>query len=82
MLTEDLTSFISNTFPHILDDEINEKSRLFDDGIVDSFGILEILSFIEQKYNIKVGDDEVIEENFATIENIVDYLEQKKQFSA
>ncbi len=46
-------------------------------GIVDSTGILEIISFIEEEYQIQVQDDEVVPENLDSINLISSFIEKK-----
>ena len=54
---------------HIL--SVDEK------GIIDSTGILELVSFIEEDFGIAVEDEELIPENLDSIKNVVAYLERK-----
>ena len=76
-ITNDLLDFINETFPFMMDDSLNENSKIFELGIIDSFGILELLSFIEKSYCISVDEEDVIDNNFASITSIVEYLENK-----
>lgn len=50
---------------------------LLEQGIVDSTGILELIHFLEERYGIKVQDDELLPENLDTIGNICAFLERK-----
>ena len=60
-----------------------EESKLEDDmsflenGIIDSTGILELIAFLEETYNIKVEDDELIPENLDSLNNVVTFIETK-----
>ena len=47
-----------------------------ENGIIDSLGFLEIITFIEQNYGIKVQDEDVTADNFNTIANISSYIER------
>ncbi len=49
--------------------KITPESRLRDVGI-DSFSIVEIILFIERKYNITIPDHQLIPDNFKTIRSI------------
>ncbi len=60
----------------------NEHELCYDDsfldkGIVDSTGIMEIVGFIEDEYDISVDDDELIPENLDTINNLAKYVKGK-----
>ena len=56
---------------------IDDGTLLFDEGIFDSMGLLNLISFLEEKFNIKVYDSELDATNFASINAIVSYLERK-----
>lgn len=48
-----------------------------ENGVLDSTGILEIIYFIEENFDIKVEDDEMIPENLDSVNNIVSYIDGK-----
>ncbi|MCX5844296.1 MAG: acyl carrier protein [Deltaproteobacteria bacterium] len=60
-----------------------EESKLEDDmsflenGIIDSTGILELIAFLEETYNIKVEDEELIPENLDSLSNAAAFIETK-----
>jgi acyl carrier protein len=75
--TEQLREFISEiTFKDM--DQITEDTLLFEEGIFDSLGFLSLISFINEKFGIEVENDELNEENFATIRSVVSFISQKK----
>ena len=45
--------------------------------LIDSTGVLELVSFLEEQFQIQVADDELVPENLDTISNIVSYIERK-----
>ena len=50
---------------------------LLDKGVIDSTGVLELVAFLEERYEIKVEDDEVIPDNLDSVSNIAAYVEKK-----
>ena len=50
--------------------ELQDSSNLIEGGIIDSLGIMELLLFIERTFRIKITNDELIPENFETIDAI------------
>lgn len=56
-----------------IDEEIllYEGNNLFDEGLLDSFAVIEIISQIELRIGIKISPDDVTEENFRTRNNII-----------
>lgn len=51
-------------------------------GIIDSTGVLEIMLFIEETYDIKVDDDEILPENLDSIDNLVAFIRRKQAVPA
>jgi acyl carrier protein len=43
-------------------------------GLIDSTGILELVTFIEGKYEISVGDDQLVPENLDSVANIAAFV--------
>jgi len=58
-------------------DDIGYDDSLINSGLVDSFGILEIVFFIEKTFGVKVQDFEIIDANADTISKIVELIESK-----
>jgi acyl carrier protein len=54
----------------------NEDSFL-QKGIIDSTGILEVIHFLEDEFNIKVDDEEMIPENLDSVANIIQFVSGK-----
>ncbi|NDP27145.1 MAG: acyl carrier protein [Flavobacterium sp.] len=57
--------------------KINDGTLLFDEGIFDSMGLLNLISFLEEDFNVKVADSELDAANFGSINAIALYLEKK-----
>ena len=47
-------------------------------GILDSTGIMELVTFIEREFKIKVEDQEIIPENLDSINSIVNLVVRKQ----
>jgi acyl carrier protein len=71
--------FISNNFLlHDDDIELNPETSLLEAGVIDSTGVLELVSFIETEFNIQIGEDEIIPENLDSIVNITTFVKKKR----
>jgi acyl carrier protein len=49
----------------------------FDKGIIDSTGVIELVSFIEERFNISVDDEELIPDNLSSLKRVDLFLEKK-----
>ena len=58
--------------------EIKNQTLLFKEGIFDSMAFVLLIDFIEEKFGIKPGDEDLIEENFESINAISTFVERKK----
>ncbi len=49
------------------------------DGLLDSLGLLRLIQFVEEEFQIRVGDGDVGEDNFGTLERLVAFVARKRQ---
>jgi len=55
----------------------SDTESLFDTGVLDSFGLLELLTAIEEKLKIKIPDEDLIPSNFETVAKIHAYISSR-----
>lgn len=60
------------------DDEITDDMSFFEIGVLDSTGIMELVSFLEKKFGISVLDGEILQENLDSISLITDFIMHKE----
>jgi acyl carrier protein len=75
--SESIREFIIENFLFGDGKELSTDTRLFEKGIIDSTGILELVAFIEDRFNISITDDELIVANFLTLSAIDSFLQTK-----
>jgi len=56
---------------------IADDQSFLTSGIIDSTGLLELVSFVEQQYGISVGDRELVPENLDSLNNISQFVARK-----
>ncbi len=56
-------------------EHIEDDAPLITSGLVDSLGILKILSFLDDEFGINIASEQIKQENFATIATIVAVLD-------
>ena len=57
--------------------ELRDDESFMESHVLDSVGVLELISFVEKKYGIKVEDHEMLPENLDSLEGIGRYLARK-----
>jgi acyl carrier protein len=58
-------------------ESISDDTLIFDSGLLDSMGLLFLIEFLKEEFGITTNDDELIVENFESINNIVAFIESK-----
>lgn len=76
--TEKVKEFIIHNFLFGDAGRIKNDTSFLDSGIIDSTGILEVITFIEETFGIKINDDELLPENLDSIDNISSFINRKK----
>jgi D-alanine--poly(phosphoribitol) ligase subunit 2 len=57
--------------------EVSDTDLLVEDGIIDSFAIMSLLSFLEERFQIQIGGDELLPENFQSVAALTAMVERK-----
>jgi len=60
-------------------EKLDEDLSFQDSGILDSTGFLELITFIEERYDIEISDRELIPENFDTLRKVSVFVQDKRQ---
>lgn len=77
-LLNTLTEFIVDDLANDKDiRELKPNDDLLEDSIVDSLGIMRLINFIETKFGYSVPSEDVVIENFLTVNAIIEYLGPK-----
>jgi acyl carrier protein len=80
-LRDQIRSFILNRFPLARKHNFDYKTPLLDTGLLDSLGILDVVEFVEQQFGIPLSDDDLVPENFQTVERLSTFLAKKQSDS-
>ncbi len=56
---------------------VGDDQSFLDLGVLDSTGVIELVSFLEETYGIQVDDEEMIPENLDSLNNIERYVGEK-----
>lgn len=59
--------------------KIKTDDLLFENGILDSFGMVEMIGFLENKYNVRFNEDDLVKENLESLDKIAELVLQKKK---
>jgi len=57
--------------------ELNDTDSFLEKGIIDSTGVLELVAFVEQTFGFEVEDEELLPDNFDSLNRLQAYIERK-----
>jgi len=77
--TNTVREFIIDNFLFGDEDQIELETHFFEKGIIDSTGVIELVSFLEETFEISIDDEELIPDNLSSLKNINAFLQQKKE---
>jgi acyl carrier protein len=61
------------------DESLSDDASFLETGIIDSTGILELISFVEKTYEITIADDEMLPENLDSLDRISAFVLRKRE---
>jgi acyl carrier protein len=59
------------------DGDLSCDDSFLERGIIDSTGVLELVAFIEERFGIKVKDNELVPANLDSINSLISFIERK-----
>ncbi len=72
-----LRTFVCENFLFGEDFALGDEDSFLEHGLIDSTGVLELVAFLEQHYQIAIDDEELVPENLDSIANLVRFLHSK-----
>ena len=72
-----IKAFIVDNFLFGTTGSLEDDTSLLEEGIIDSSGVLELITFLEETYDITVDDEELIPQNLDSINNLTAFLNTK-----
>lgn len=76
-----LTTFVTRSF-NVPAAKIHMDKSLIDQGIIDSFGLIEIATFIEQEFNVTVKETDMTREAFGSMNKMARFVSARMEKSA
>ena len=74
---QEIRTFIIDTFLFGEAEGLTDDTSFLDWGVIDSTGVLELVTHLEQAYEIRVDGTEMIPENLDSVNAVAAFLERK-----
>ena len=78
-ISSDLRGFIIENFLFGQETALADDDSFLEQGIIDSTGVLELVTFVEDKYQIAIDDTELVPDNLDSIERLVRFIQSKRE---
>lgn len=79
MVMEKVRAYITENFLYARQDVLlNDTDSLLERGIIDSMGVMELVTFIDSEFGVVAGDEEITEDNFGSLAAIARYVASKR----
>ena len=73
-----MEEFLLEKIEEIAFETVSKNDSLWESRVLDSITIVELAVEIETEYGIKIGFDEIIVENFETVEKLINFVKSKQ----
>jgi acyl carrier protein len=73
VIQQEIRSFVADELGRDLNG-IGDDASLLEAGVLDSLGVLQLVGFIEERYGLRVPDDQLMPEQFESIETIANLV--------
>jgi acyl carrier protein len=75
IIAERIQKFLVHQFPATKN--VGREEPLLKNGLIDSLGILEVVTFLEKEFGFTVTDEELLPENFDSIHSLSNFVQHK-----
>jgi len=72
-----IMGFVTSLAPDAATQTITDDTSLLESGLLDSLGILELTTFLSERYGIEIEDEDFTADNFSTIGRLAAFIESK-----
>jgi acyl carrier protein len=74
-----IRAFVRDSF---LVDDFSDEDSFVGRGIVDSLGMMQLVSFVEKDLGVAVEDSDLVPENFDSVARVGSFVERKRAVRA
>lgn len=73
-----IRNYIVTTFLFGDNSKVGDETSFLENSILDSTGMLELISFIEQEFALSIDPSELVPDNLDSVKNVTEFIERKK----
>ena len=73
----EIRDFVVMNFLFGKGDDLRDDESLLENGVIDSTGVLELVSYLQERFDMRIEDDEIVPANLDSIRNLVQFVSRK-----
>jgi acyl carrier protein len=75
-IEQEIRNYLAEEFLFGRTETLNDDTPLLG-NVIDSQGVIEVVSFVQQRFKIEIEDEDVTTDNLATLKSVVALVEKK-----
>jgi acyl carrier protein len=79
---ERIREFVLKQFPLARKNGLKSGEKWLESGLIDSLGILDLVHFLEDEFQIQVSDEELLPDNFESLDGVASFVRMKQSSNA
>lgn len=76
-MLQKLTDYLEESFMFEFSDEITQQSDLFKAGIIDSYGYIKLIKYLQTEFGVTFSEEEILDNIFVSLQSLAECLERK-----
>ena len=80
-IKQSIRQFVISNFLFGKDSGLADNASFLEEGIIDSTGVLELVAHVEKEFGMKVDDNDLVPDNFDSIDAVAAFVERKRAAS-
>ncbi len=76
-IEQKIREFIVKNLYYAEDSPIGDDDSFLETGVVDSMGVMELVAFVQTEFSIEVAQQEIVVENFDSIQKLANFVRKK-----
>ncbi|MEM7129849.1 MAG: acyl carrier protein [Chloroflexota bacterium] len=82
VVEEKIKEYMTQQFLFEFDEiSVTSETNLFSSGYIDSFGFVELITFLETEFEITFTDEELLSNSLNSLDSIVTQVEGKREYA-
>ncbi len=76
-IEQKIREFIVKNLYYAEDNPIRDEDSFLETGVVDSMGVMELVAFVQAEFGIQVAQQEIVVENFDSIQKLANFVRKR-----